>query len=83
MKSIKVAPGVGLAVYGSLAAVGLAFAVFMAYLTIHGFVLAYKASVLLFVIALFVEPTPLLIGAFDFFGGINLAQQVTTALGLH
>jgi hypothetical protein len=51
-------------------------------LSIYGLVLAFQASVILGIVALIIEPSPLVIGLVMFFGGVNLAEKVALALGL-
>ena len=48
--------------------------------TIHGLVLAFSASVLLGVIVLICEPSPLFIGLAYWFFGANLAEMIMKAV---
>jgi hypothetical protein len=48
--------------------------------SIYGLVLAFKASILVGVLALFVEPAPLVIGLVYLFMNINLAQKLANLL---
>lgn len=50
--------------------------------SIYGLILAFQASLLVGVIALIVEPSPLIIGLVCFFTGTNLAQQLASWLGV-
>jgi hypothetical protein len=45
-------------------------------LTIHGLYLAFSASIVLGIIVLFLEPTPLIISLCYLFGGVNLAEEI-------
>ena len=51
-------------------------------LSLYGLVLAFKASILVGILALLVEPAPLVVGVVAFFGHTNLAELVAKALGL-
>lgn len=44
--------------------------------SIYGIILAFKASILLGVVALFVEPAPFVFGIVMMFGGINLPERI-------
>jgi hypothetical protein len=50
--------------------------------SIFGLFLAFKASILLGILALVIEPAPLVIGVVYLFTGTDLAQKVATYLGL-
>ncbi len=45
-------------------------------LTIHGLYLAFSASVVLGIIALFVEPSPLLFSLVYLLAGVNLPEKI-------
>lgn len=45
-------------------------------LSVYGLVLAFKASIALGIIALIVEPSPLIFGAVMFFGDVNLPVKI-------
>jgi hypothetical protein len=51
-------------------------------LSIYGIVLAFKASAVVGLLALLVEPSPLIIGFAAFFCHVDLAQRMAQALGL-
>lgn len=48
--------------------------------SIHGLMLAWKASAILFVVALLVEPAPFIFGAMDWFLDVNVAQLLMEAV---
>lgn len=51
-------------------------------LALYGLVLAFSVHWILGVLALIVEPSPLIIGLVMFFGGVNLAEKLARVLGL-
>ena len=64
----------------------VAFCVLMAFipltLTIYGLYLAFSASIVLGVLVLLVEPSPLILGVLAFFGHPEVAHKIATWLGL-
>jgi hypothetical protein len=48
----------------------------------YGLVLAFKASILLGFLCLFVEPSPLIFGLAMLIGGVNIPQKIVEALGM-
>lgn len=62
-----------LAIFAGLALIGI---------SIFGIILAFKASILLGILVLLIEPSPLIIGLVYLFTGTDLAQKVATYLGL-
>lgn len=61
-----------------LFAVLVAIAAFV--VSIYGLVLAFKASIFIGVLALFIEPAPLVIGLVYLFTNVNLAQKIADLL---
>lgn len=51
-------------------------------LSIYGLVLAFKASIVLGVIAMLVEPSPFVLGILGVFGHPEVAQKIATWMGL-
>jgi len=48
----------------------------------YGLILAFKASLILGVIVLFVEPAPLILGLIGLFGHPEVAQKIVQWLGM-
>jgi hypothetical protein len=53
---------------------------FVISVSMYGLVLAFKASLLIGVLALFIEPAPFVIGMMYLFSDINLAQKLADFL---
>ena len=51
-------------------------------LSIYGLYLAWCASIILFVLVILIEPTPLIFGILAVFGHPEVAQKFATFLGL-
>lgn len=66
-----------LGIFGVLALIFLPLA-----LTIYGVVLAFKASIVLGVLALLIEPSPFILGVLALFGHPDTAQKIANWLGL-
>lgn len=65
-------------VFGSLA-IGLAsvaFGIGIIGVSLYGLYLAFSASVLLGILALLIEPSPLIFGLFMLFANVNLAERI-------
>lgn len=62
------------------AALAVVFGLFMFGMSIYGLYLAFSASVILGIIAFFVEPSPLIFGLVMFFFEKNLAQEIVNYL---
>jgi len=77
MKALGAVLG-GMGLLGSLAVIGLALFAFG--LTIYGIVLAFSASVILGILCIFLEPSPLVFGAAMFFFDKNLPELIMNYL---
>lgn len=51
-------------------------------LSVYGLILAFKASIILGIIAFVLEPSPLVIGVVAYFGGMNVAPKIAAWLHL-
>ena len=77
--SVKVGKGIGtfllgFGVLGILAYIALAFGLVAT--SLYGLYLAFSASILLGIVTLFVEPSPLIFGLVMLFTGTNLPEKI-------
>lgn len=71
------------AFFGGLGILGICALVFLPLIaSIYGLILAFHASIILGVLVLLVEPSPLILGALAFFGHPEVAQKIAAWMGL-
>lgn len=73
--------------FGSMGLFGLLFGLLLlafgpVLLSIYGLVLAFKASIVLGVLALFLEPSPFILGLLGIFGHPEVAHKIAAWIGL-
>lgn len=51
-------------------------------MTIHGLVLSFSASVVVGIVAIFLQPLPLIFSLVYLVSGVNLAAKIASELGL-
>ena len=64
----------GLGIFGAI--LSICFALFMLGMSVYGLYLAFSASIILGIIAFFVEPSPLIFGLVMFFFDKNLPLEI-------
>ena len=77
MKAVSAALG-GMGLLGGLLVIALAVLAFG--LSIYGIILAFSASIILGILCLFLEPSPLVFGAAMFFFDKNLPEAIMNYL---
>jgi hypothetical protein len=70
-------------IIGLVTSLWFVWAFFAAGLSIYGIYLAFSASIILGIIALFLQPAPFIFGLVMFFGSMNLPMQIMSWYHAH